>query len=96
MNGVGFMYKILVVCHDTRIRNEIESYIHGSHRTVISAEDTLQAGIISNTIKINFFIVVTADCYDNVCMTNGIHHHYACDKFVPAFTSDYLEEVWDI
>ena len=28
-----------------------------------------------------------------VWFANGIHHHYACDKFVPAFTSDYLEEV---
>ena len=28
-----------------------------------------------------------------VWFANGIHHHYACDKFVPAFTSAYLEEV---
>lgn len=28
-----------------------------------------------------------------IWFANGIHHHYACDKFVPAFTSDYLEEV---
>lgn len=28
-----------------------------------------------------------------VWFANGIHHHYACDKLVPAFTSDYLEEV---
>lgn len=28
-----------------------------------------------------------------VWFSNGIHHHYACDKFVPAFTAAYLEEV---
>lgn len=28
-----------------------------------------------------------------VWFANGIHHHYACDKFVPVFTSAYLEEV---
>lgn len=28
-----------------------------------------------------------------VWFSNGIHHHYACDKFVPAFTAVYLEEV---
>lgn len=28
-----------------------------------------------------------------VWFSNGIHHHYACDKFVPGFTAAYLEEV---
>lgn len=28
-----------------------------------------------------------------VWFSNGIHHHYACDKFVPGFTSGYLKEV---
>ena len=28
-----------------------------------------------------------------IWFSNGIHHHYACDKFVPAFTAAYLEEV---
>lgn len=28
-----------------------------------------------------------------VWFSNGIHHHYACDKFVPGFTADYLSEV---
>lgn len=28
-----------------------------------------------------------------VWFSNGIHHHYACDKFVPGFTVAYLEEV---
>lgn len=28
-----------------------------------------------------------------VWFSNGIHHHYACDKFVPAFTAACLEEV---
>lgn len=28
-----------------------------------------------------------------VWFSNGIYHHYACDKFVPAFTAAYLEEV---
>ncbi|MCJ7855430.1 LytTR family transcriptional regulator [Lachnospiraceae bacterium NSJ-143] len=86
------MYKILVVCHDTRIRNEIESYIHGSHRTVISAEDTLQAGIISNTIKINFFIVVTADCYDNVCMIKELKNS-CLYRFTPVAGLNYTNKL---
>ncbi len=28
-----------------------------------------------------------------VWFSNGIHHHYACDKFVPGFTSGYLKKV---
>ena len=28
-----------------------------------------------------------------VWFSNGIHHHYACDKFVPGFTAAYLSEV---
>lgn len=28
-----------------------------------------------------------------VWFSNGIHHHYACDKLVPGFTAAYLEEV---
>lgn len=28
-----------------------------------------------------------------VWFSNGIHHHYACDNFVPGFTAAYLEEV---
>ena len=28
-----------------------------------------------------------------VWFSNGIHHHYACDKFVPGFTADYLSDV---
>lgn len=28
-----------------------------------------------------------------VWFSNGIRHHYACDKFVPGFTAAYLEEV---
>lgn len=28
-----------------------------------------------------------------IWFSNGIHHHYACDKFVPGFTAAYLEEV---
>lgn len=28
-----------------------------------------------------------------VWFSNGIHYHYACDKFVPGFTAAYLEEV---
>lgn len=28
-----------------------------------------------------------------IWFSNGIHHHYACDKFVPGFSSDYLNEV---
>lgn len=28
-----------------------------------------------------------------VWFSNGIHHHYACDKFVPGFTAAYLEEL---
>ena len=28
-----------------------------------------------------------------VWFSNGIHHHYACDKFVPAFTAAFVEEV---
>lgn len=28
-----------------------------------------------------------------VWFSNGIHHYYACDKFVPGFTAAYLEEV---
>lgn len=28
-----------------------------------------------------------------VWFSNGIHHHYSCDKFVPGFTAEYLSEV---
>lgn len=28
-----------------------------------------------------------------VWFANGIHHHYACDKFVPGFSADYLRGV---
>lgn len=28
-----------------------------------------------------------------IWFSNGIHHHYACDKFVPGFSSEYLNEV---
>lgn len=28
-----------------------------------------------------------------VWFANGIHHHYACDKFVPGFSADYLSEL---
>lgn len=28
-----------------------------------------------------------------VWFSNGIHHHYSCDKFVPDFTAEYLSEV---
>ena len=28
-----------------------------------------------------------------VWFSNGIHHHYGCEKFVPGFSSDYLESV---
>lgn len=30
-----------------------------------------------------------------VWFSNGIHHHYACDKFVPCFTAGYLRRVLD-
>lgn len=30
-----------------------------------------------------------------VWFSNGIHHHYACDKFVPGFTAGYLRRVLD-
>ena len=28
-----------------------------------------------------------------VWFSNGIHHHYGCEKFVPAFSEDYLRQV---
>ena len=28
-----------------------------------------------------------------VWFSNGIHHHYGCDKFIPGFTPEYLKEV---
>ena len=28
-----------------------------------------------------------------VWFSNGIHHHYACDKFVPGFSEGYLREI---
>lgn len=28
-----------------------------------------------------------------VWFSNGIHHHYACDKFTPAFSEDYLRQL---
>lgn len=27
--------------------------------------------------------------------SNGIHHHYACDKFVPGFSQEWFAEAWD-
>ena len=30
-----------------------------------------------------------------VWFSNGIHHHYACDKFVPGFSPDYLSMLLD-
>ena len=30
-----------------------------------------------------------------VWFSNGIHHHYACDKFVPGFSETYLRELVD-
>lgn len=31
-----------------------------------------------------------------VWFSNGIYHHYGCEKFVPGFTQDYLREVLDM
>ena len=28
-----------------------------------------------------------------VWFSNGIYHHYGCEKFIPAFTADYLRQV---
>ena len=30
-----------------------------------------------------------------VWFSNGIHHHYGCEKFVPAFTEEYFRQVVD-
>lgn len=30
-----------------------------------------------------------------VWLSNGIHHHYGCEKFVPAFTEEYFRQVVD-
>lgn len=30
-----------------------------------------------------------------VWFSNGIHHHYGCEKFVPAFTEEYIRQVVD-
>lgn len=27
--------------------------------------------------------------------SNGIHHHYACDKFVPGFSQEWFAKAWD-
>lgn len=27
--------------------------------------------------------------------SNGFHHHYACDKFVPGFSQEWFAEAWD-
>ena len=42
----------------------------------------------------------TTEAYKNletylkrVWFSNGIHHHYGCEKFVPGFTPEYLKEV---
>lgn len=74
------MYKILLLCSDLKLGNEIEHLIGGSGRTIIKAEDSLQAEIISKTININMFIVVSADSFENASfikeIKKGCLYHY--------------------
>ncbi len=82
------MYKILIVCRDENIKNEIDSSIKGSYRTVISADDILQAEIISRTVRINFFIIVSAECYDSIRMIKSIKSS-CLYKFTPVAVLNY-------
>ena len=37
----------------------------------------------------------TEEYLKRVWFSNGIHHHYGCEKFVPAFTEEYFRQVVD-
>ena len=82
------MYKILIVCRDENMKNEIDSFLKGSYRTVILADDILQAEIISRTIRINFFIMVSAECYDSIRMIKAIKNS-CLYKFTPIAVLNY-------
>ena len=82
------MYKILIVCRDENMKNEIDSFLKGSYRTVILADDILQAEIISRTIRINFFIMVSAECYDSIRMIKAIKNN-CLYKFTPIAVLNY-------
>ncbi len=55
------MYKILIVCTNTSIIDEISYFICGNHRIIISAQTIEQAIKIKNSLKINFFIIVSTE-----------------------------------
>ena len=88
------MYKILIVCHNSKIRNTIEQYIRGKHRAIMSADNCHQAETILNTLKIDFFVIVSTKSHNNTDIVGRIRKS-CLYRFTPIALLSYYDSLFN-